>query len=510
MTNRSACRLALLVCFAVTMAAEVAAQPTPIYVGPPGVSSVATEINEGGDVAGDWVAGGYPRAFFWTAEGGMVDVGVLKGHVGSSSQDLNDNGQVVGASWGDGPIRAFSWTAAEGIVDLGTLGGPSSTAIAVNNRGQVVGYSETPTGAVHAFLWTATEGMIDLGTLGGDSYASGINESGHIVGWSSSFIARAFLWTPMSGMVKLASDSRAADINESGQIVGAFSLSAFSWTPATGLVTFTLGYGYTTASAVNERGQVVGRHRSRTGTLQAFSWTSVGGIVPLVGLVGATSSRASDVNDHGQIVGWSELHAVLWTRDGAVLDLSPSGSTDSFAYQLNNHGEIVGSVAGRAVLWRVPPPDGENLVVDGSFESGGTGSWFSDRAVGFTLDQNLQQRTGSYNAACWHPAENTGDCSIVQHVTVPEAGTYVVTIYAKADRPDAWVGANVVAQSGETQPFATPVENRSDYWGPDTLYPYFKYEAAVSAQAGDIIKVWGYSPDLPGWLVLDDVSIVKQ
>ena len=118
--------------------------------------------------------------------------------------------------------------------------------------------------------------------------------------------------------------------------------------------------------------------------------------------------------------------------------------------------------------------------------------------------------TGSYNAACWHPTENSGDCSIVQHVAVPETGTYLVTIYAKADRPGARVGANVIAGDSETQPFAAPVESRSNYWGPDTLHPYFKYEATVSAQAGDIIKVWGYSPDLPGWLVLDDVSIVKQ
>lgn len=51
---------------------------------------------------------------------------------------------------------------------------------------------------------------------------------------------------------------------------------------------------------------------------------------------------------------------------------------------------------------------------------------------------------------------------------------------------------------------------KADYWGPDTIYAYFKYEADVSAEAGDIIKVWGYSPHVPGWLVLDDVSIVKQ
>jgi hypothetical protein len=156
-----------------------------------------------------------------------------------------------------------------------------------------------------------------------------------------------------------------------------------------------------------------------------------------------------------------------------------------------------------------PGPD-KNLVVNGSFESGDTRSWFSDRAMTFELDENLQQRTGVYNAACWHSTENSGDCSIVQHVSVPEAGTYRVTIYAKADRRGAWVGANLIAQSSETQPFVTPVESRSAYWGPDALYPYFKYEGTVSAQAGDTIKVWAYSPNLPGWLVVDDVSIVKQ
>ena len=325
--------------------------------------SEATEVNEKGEVAGRWWSeSGKSHAFFWTPALGMVDVGVLDGYTSSFVYDLNDNGQLVGYSFRDYPGRAFSWTADKGIVDLGTLGGDFSEATAVNNRGQVVGWSETATGETHAFLWTATGGMIDLGTFAGSSHAVAINESGRVVGDSQTAdrLRRAFVWTGMTGMVMLDSTpgtgSLVGDINESGQLVGEFGSSASSWTPTTGFTTFTLGGTYATAVAVNELGQVVGVDRTvPTGTRQAFSWTPVGGIVPLIGLGGRTGV-AVDVNDHGQIVGFSSdgfslsPHAVLWTPEGAVIDLG-----EGSASQLNNRGEIVGKVGGRAVLWRIPP-----------------------------------------------------------------------------------------------------------------------------------------------------------
>src|SRR5829696_6633525 len=72
----------------------------------------------------------------------------------------------------------------------------------------------------------------DLGTLGGVSYATGINDSGKVVGWSSTSIAgstvsRAFLYdesaTPkMQDLGDLGDnyDTRANDINNSGKVVG--------------------------------------------------------------------------------------------------------------------------------------------------------------------------------------------------------------------------------------------------------------------------------------------------
>ena len=153
---------------------------------------------------------------------------------------------------------------------------------------------------------------------------------------------------------------------------------------------------------------------------------------------------------------------------------------------------------------------GVNLIVNGSFETGHTSPWASDRNLILAVDYDRQQRTGIYNGTGWHPTDSSGECAFVQHVSIPETGTYRVTIYAKADRRGAWVGANLINSGNETQPFAAEVEARSDYWGPDSQYLYMKYEQAISAQAGDTMKVWGYSPNVYGWLVLDDVSVVKQ
>jgi probable HAF family extracellular repeat protein len=74
--------------------------------------------------------------------------------------------------------------------------------------------------------------------------------------------------------------------------------------------------GANTVYALNDRGQAVGASLSANGE-RAVLWQE-GKIVELPTLGG--DSRALDINNHGQIVGWSkaaggEAHPVLWEND---------------------------------------------------------------------------------------------------------------------------------------------------------------------------------------------------
>jgi probable HAF family extracellular repeat protein len=96
------------------------------------------------------------------------------------------------------------------ITNLGTLGDGESAAVDINQSGQVVGESSTVVSkgnVLHAFLWQADSGMQDLGTLGGDySTATGINDGGQVAGHSTNafnIAPHASLWQSESGMGSL-------------------------------------------------------------------------------------------------------------------------------------------------------------------------------------------------------------------------------------------------------------------------------------------------------------------
>ena len=130
----------------------------------------------------------------------VYDLGTLGG-TNSQGFGVNNSGQVAGYSAINPTnidlVRAFLYTGTPGVdghmIDLGTLGGSPSYAYAINNSAQVVGSSYLSTGGVtHAFLYTGTPGsggaMHDLGTLGAavsESTASGINNTGQVVGKSA-------------------------------------------------------------------------------------------------------------------------------------------------------------------------------------------------------------------------------------------------------------------------------------------------------------------------------------
>ena len=246
--------------------------------------SFANDINNAGLVVG--FSGN--RAFLWKRSTGMTEIPTLSG-----ANAINNAGLVVGSSGN----RAALWNPSTGTTDLGTLPGKdSSSASDINDTGLVVGSSGD-----RAFLWNKSTGMLDLGTLPGksSSSAAAINNLGQVVGASSNsnefMSSRAFLWSETTGTIDLGtlpsqvpddpdfSESYAADINDAGQVVGssysAFSPTAFIWSKSTGIVDLNAlidpdsGWRLDVATAINNRGQIVGYSRFGSFDYRAFLLT---------------------------------------------------------------------------------------------------------------------------------------------------------------------------------------------------------------------------------------------
>jgi probable HAF family extracellular repeat protein len=123
----------------------------------------------------------------------------------------------------------------------------------------------------------------------------------------------------------------------------------------------TLGGGESLPADLNDRGQVAGYSRIKSGHQRAFLWDPVSGMRDL-GLLGGDWSAASALNERGQVAGGSAAtfdpygHAVLWDPVSGMRDLGTLGGERSWAADLNERGQVAGwatlkSGAGRAFRW---------------------------------------------------------------------------------------------------------------------------------------------------------------
>jgi probable HAF family extracellular repeat protein len=186
--------------------------------------STAIAVNNHGQVVGRSFGATGWRAFSWTIESGMVDLGLgtpPSRPAFSEAVDVNDSGQVAG--WGvtaDGSDQAFLWSEAAGTVLLGSF-----TAVDLNAQGQVAGYGPGADGSTHAFSWTAAAGLEDIGP----GFANAVSDRGDVVGQGQfdaggRTVRRAFLWNAADGVVNLGTavgdDSMAVAVNNRRQVVG--------------------------------------------------------------------------------------------------------------------------------------------------------------------------------------------------------------------------------------------------------------------------------------------------
>ena len=280
------------------------------------------------------------------------------------------------------PRRGRPRRLAYAVIDLGALGGSSSGALAINESGEVVGWALTSAGNRQAVLWRAGE-VVALGALPGKtrSQAWGINNEGLIVGASSGHADqsdRAFVWQggvmrELGALGGSAGSGSASAVNNRGQIVGGSFTGtdpllsdhhAVLWDHDTIVDLGTLPEGSEShAWRLNDAGLVVGVAQEADGTDQAVLWDR--GCITRLGGLGGVSSVASAVSASGEVVGAAYVtdgscHAFLW-RDGTMTDLgAPGRSRQSWAYDINDAGQVVGSalvgsppgLTYRAVLWQ--------------------------------------------------------------------------------------------------------------------------------------------------------------
>jgi probable HAF family extracellular repeat protein len=308
-------------------------------------------------------------------------------------------------------IHASLWFGGR-TVDLGTLGGVNSGVIwpVKNVRGMISGIAETAeidplgenwscsaffpsvTGHVcRGFVWEHGQ-MRALPTFGGThGFATGTNNRGQTVGWAENTVRdpscnppqvlqfRAALWGPRTDqIVELApfagdTTTAATAINDRGQVVGISGICsnavgeysaahAVLWEGGRVIDLGNLGgVAWNTPMALNQRGDVVGFANApdtdppNDFNVRAFLWTKRDGMRDLGTLAGDATSQALGINERRQVVGVScgaTCRAFIW-EDGIMTDLNDlvaSGTTDSLriAGDINDRGQISGQTVNAA------------------------------------------------------------------------------------------------------------------------------------------------------------------
>jgi len=205
---------------------------------------------------------------------------------------------------------------------------------------------------------------IDLGTLGGkNSWTNygGINDRGEAVGLAETSVP----------------DPDGEDMCAFGTKL---TCRPFLWRHGHMMALPTLGGNNGQASAINNRGQIVGISEttvpdsgcpaSKPGKIISPVFWEKGEVRSLPTLAGDPDGFVQGINNRGQAVGSSgtcaniATHAVLWDNDVAV-PLSDLGHDGSDAYAINDRGQIVGYVSshdGSTIFAAIWQNDGVTII----------------------------------------------------------------------------------------------------------------------------------------------------
>jgi probable HAF family extracellular repeat protein len=232
------------------------------------------------------------------------------------------------------------------------------------------GRPPAPTEALHALTGASSTQIfptVPPGEIQPVGVAVGLNDAGQVTGSAYSLVLSdddfvAFRWSSGSGAVALVGccDTKwGNDINDAGTVVGVAQTSALlgnhAWVAtSTSMTTLPALAGSNPelssgAVAVNNPGQVVGVSPSGMFAYHAVLWSAAGAIQDL-GTLGGTNSAAIDINDAGQVIGWSQIagdaatHFFLWTVGTGLQDLNTVIHPDvTSVVEINAAGQISGT-----------------------------------------------------------------------------------------------------------------------------------------------------------------------
>ena len=291
-------------------------------------------------------------------------------------------------------IQAFLWDSTNGMQALGSLGG-DSYATGINDSGQVVGWSYLADQQTsHTFVWTSATGMVDIGTPGGpESIAEGINSAGNVVGFGMDADGKqvAFYWTPADGFLNF-SHGGAYGINDSNEVtgqrpIGGSSNHAFLWSPGMrrprDLGTAT-GGSDTFGDGINNLRHITGFANDSLGRFQIFAWNNNGGFHLLGYVPGSTDTGGYGINDRDEIVGAGYIASGVLgfytsASTGKML-LQTLGGNQSAGVAINQTGVIAGyaslpSEIYHATIWATPTSAPQDLgTLGGSNASSSAGA----------------------------------------------------------------------------------------------------------------------------------------
>jgi len=254
---------------------------------------------------------------------------------------ISDSGQVLGNYLTvDGAQHVFRWS--EGsmrhLID-------SAQAMDINDAGNVVGWLFTDSGT-EAFIYTDQVYLFDLPQ--GSSKAYAIDSEGRVAGRLSGEVEQSFLDDGTHHFLAPELNAYAIDMNDAGQVLikdlrqnGFHTLRV--QTDGSMVDLGTLGGASTQATDINESGQIVGWSQTADGKYQAFSWEN--GKMKALAEPAWTYSSAVAVTDSGDILIKASVGTqkyVYLLRDGKLIDLENLGGGYVEVSDMNNSGQIVG------------------------------------------------------------------------------------------------------------------------------------------------------------------------